>query len=161
MRWRKWRSPGPVEALPDDDGSWVTVLLADDNRTNRLVVEKMLTDCKIHLIEAQNGQEAVEMWCAHQPQLILMDISMPVMDGRAASQTIRQIEADMQLPPCRIVALTANVSPDDHDKMLAAGLNEVMTKPVRRASLLAMIRRNTAATGPATVMLPADQATGS
>lgn len=151
---------GPADQNRPEDGAPVTILLADDNRTNRLVVEKMLTDCNIDLIEAQNGQEAVELWCAHRPQLILMDISMPVMDGRAASQAIRQIEADMNLPPCRIVALTANAAPEDHDKILASGLNEVMTKPVRRASLLAMIRRNTAP-GLAAGALLQGRATGS
>ncbi len=119
----------------------MTVLVADDNATNRLIVEKMLSDCTLTLLTAENGQQAVDMWRTHRPDLILMDISMPVMDGRQASQMIRQVELANKLPRTSIVAVTADLLEQDGHRATEAGMNEVVVKPVRRAMLLDLILR--------------------
>ena len=115
------------------------VLVADDNATNRLVIEKMLRHCPIDLMTAENGQQAVETWRRDAPDLILMDVSMPVMNGREATQAIRAAERDAAMARTRIVAVTAAIGETDRAEVLAAGMDEVMTKPVRRAVLLAQI----------------------
>lgn len=118
------------------------VLVADDNATNRLIIEKMLRDCDIDLFSAQDGKEAVTLWSRHRPDLILMDISMPILDGREASRMIREIEAREHLPRTSIVAVTADavVQPDGND-VAEYGINEVVVKPIRRNVLLGLIRR--------------------
>jgi CheY-like chemotaxis protein len=117
------------------------VLVADDNATNRLIIEKMLRDCRIDLFSARDGKETVELWSRHRPDLILMDISMPVMDGREASRMIRDIEAREHLPRTSIVAVTADAAQQDGNGIAEYGINELVVKPIRRSVLLALIRR--------------------
>ena len=117
------------------------VLTADDNATNRLIIEKMLRDCDIELVSASDGQEAVNSWRQHRPDLILMDLSMPFMDGRAASRMIRQIELQERLPRTSIIAVTAEVLERDVNSIAEAGINDIMVKPVRRAQLIELISR--------------------
>lgn len=117
------------------------VLTADDNATNRLIVEKMLSSCEIELLTAQNGDEAVACWRRHRPDLILMDISMPVLDGREASRMIRSIEEREHLARTSIVAVTADVVEQNGNGIAEYGINELMIKPVRRSALLDLIRR--------------------
>ncbi|WP_299841654.1 ATP-binding protein [uncultured Paracoccus sp.] len=125
--------PGPMRRM--------RVLIADDNATNRLIIEKMLRDCNIDLVSAQDGKETVDLWSRHRPDLILMDISMPVMDGREASRTIREIEAREHLPRTSIVAVTADAVRQDGNGVAEFGINEVVVKPIRRSVLLSLIRR--------------------
>lgn len=112
-----------------------TVLLAEDNRTNRFLVQKLLKDLPLTLITAVNGKEAVEMVKAHQPQVVLMDMSMPVMDGLDATRFIRN---QMTIQP-HIIALTANAYRSDRQACLEAGMNGFLPKPVRRVELLKAI----------------------
>lgn len=125
--------PGPIRRM--------RVLVADDNATNRLIIEKMLRDCRIDLFSARDGKETVELWSRHRPDLILMDISMPVMDGREASRMIRDIEARERLPRTSIVAVTADAAQQDGNGIAEYGINELVVKPIRRSVLLALIRR--------------------
>ena len=117
------------------------VLIVDDNATNRLVLQKMLRLCEIEITSAEDGQAAVDLWQRDGHDLILMDISMPVLDGRAATAVIRRREEDQSLPRAAIVAVTAHVADEDADMLIAAGMDDVMTKPVRRQTLLAMLDR--------------------
>ena len=114
------------------------VLAAEDNRTNQLVFRKMLRDTAIDLHFAGNGREAVEMWESLQPDIIFMDISMPEMDGRDAARAIRSAEAGRgrHVP---IIALTAHAMDGDAEDILAAGIDRYMTKPLRRAAILAAL----------------------
>ena len=125
--------PGPMRRM--------LVLVADDNATNRLIIEKMLGDCKIDLFSARDGRETVEQWSRHRPDLILMDISMPVMDGREASRMIRTIEERERLPRTSIVAVTADAVQQDGHGIAEYGINELVVKPIRRTVLLSLIRR--------------------
>ena len=115
------------------------VLAAEDNRTNQLVFSKMVKDLQIDLKFANNGLEAVEAYSAFQPDLIFMDISMPEMDGKEATRTIRKQEQEsgVHVP---IVALTAHAMSGDDGEILAAGLDYYLTKPLRKAAITGKIQ---------------------
>ncbi len=108
------------------------VLLAEDNRTNRLLIRKFLSGLSVELLEAENGQLAVEMCDRHHPDIILMDMSMPIMDGITATKRIRNESGPQPL----IIALTANAFPDDREACLAAGMDGFLSKPVKKDQLL-------------------------
>ena len=112
------------------------VLVAEDNRTNRIVIEKMLKTLNIDLVFAENGQEAVDHFKWQQPDLLFTDISMPKMDGKEAARQIRAMESEDQLPRCPIVAITAHAMEGDADDILAAGIDHYLTKPVKKAALI-------------------------
>ena len=124
-----------------DDQPRMKVLIVDDNATNRLVLQKMLRLCEVEISSAEDGQAAVELWQRDGHDLILMDISMPVLDGRGATAVIRRQEEELSLPRTAIVAVTAHVADEDADMLIAADMDDVMTKPVRRQTLLAMLER--------------------
>ncbi len=115
------------------------VLVAEDNRTNRLVIEKMLKSLNIDLTFAENGQVAVEQFQWQRPDLLFTDISMPKMDGKQAARQIRAIEAETQADRCPIIAITAHAMEGDADEILAAGIDHYMTKPVKKAELVRLI----------------------
>ena len=98
------------------------VLAAEDNKTNRLVFSKMVKDADIELKFATNGVEAVELFQSFAPDMIFVDISMPIMDGKEATIEIRKIEADAggHIP---IVALTAHAMDGDDQGILASGID--------------------------------------
>ncbi|RZW12768.1 MAG: response regulator [Rhodobacteraceae bacterium] len=128
---------GPDEYLPDGGGARpMRVLVAEDNRTNRFVIEKMLKNLNIELSFAVNGQEAVDRYQWSPPDIIFTDISMPKMDGKEAARRIRAIEAEDNLPPCPIVAITAHAMDGDAENILSAGIDHYLTKPVRKADLI-------------------------
>jgi len=130
----------PVGARPADSaGRQMRILAAEDNRTNQLVLSKMIADLDIDLVFADDGQIAVETFARLQPDLIFMDISMPRMDGRAATRAIRQLPGGAQVP---IIALTAHATGGDHADILDCGLDGVLTKPIRKARLLDEIARH-------------------
>ena len=109
------------------------VLAAEDNATNRLVFAKMLTSFDVELEFAENGREAVALYERFRPDLVFMDISMPEMDGKAATRAIREIEAVRGWPRVPVVAMTAHAMAGDQDAILAAGLDHYMTKPLKKA----------------------------
>ncbi|WP_334193791.1 response regulator [Pararhodobacter sp.] len=135
--------PRPVPRLapaaaPAAAGRRMRILAAEDNRTNRLVFSKMIDGLAVDLTFAEDGLQAVEAFRDRKPDLIFMDISMPGMDGRAATREIRQMPGGAQVP---IVALTAHAMAGDQDDILAAGLDHVMTKPLKKPLLMEMIQR--------------------
>lgn len=111
------------------------ILVAEDNRMNALILRRMLEREALTLDFAENGAVAVDLFCTHHPDLVLMDMSMPVMDGLAATREIRRIEAEQQLPRVPIIALTANAFAEDRAACLAAGLDDFISKPVSRRDL--------------------------
>ena len=124
--------------VPEGGGRAMRVLAAEDNRTNRLVFSKMVAALDIELRFAGNGVEAVEGHRDFAPDLIFMDISMPEMDGKAATRCIREAEAGTgrHVP---IVAMTAHAMGGDEAEILAAGLDRYMTKPLSKAAITAEI----------------------
>jgi CheY-like chemotaxis protein len=115
------------------------VLAAEDNRTNQLVFQKMVKDLDIELAFAGNGREAVDMVDRFRPDMIFMDISMPEMDGREATRTIRAAEAAKGAGRVPIVALTAHAMDGDREAILAAGLDHYLTKPLRKTAIVERI----------------------
>jgi signal transduction histidine kinase/DNA-binding response OmpR family regulator len=117
--------------LPHTDT--LDILVAEDNKTNQLVFKKMAASFDVDLRFANNGFEAVEAYETRRPDIIFMDISMPGMDGKQATQKIREIEAGGYNVP--IIAVTAHAMEGDKEGILEAGLTDYMTKPLRKAAL--------------------------
>ncbi len=127
------------------------ILVAEDNDVNQLIIESMLQDFEIDLHFANNGHEAVSLCAELVPDIILMDWSMPEMDGLQATQVIRDREnsavaenvSSQQEPSseCIIVALTANAMRGDREKCIAAGMNDYLTKPIQKSSLVEMLEK--------------------
>lgn len=122
-----------VETVPDN-ARLMRVLAAEDNKTNQLVFRKMIKDLNIEVQMAANGIEAVAAFQSFVPDMIFMDISMPKMDGKEATQEIRKLEqaSGGHVP---IVALTAHAMEGDEQGILAAGLDYYLTKPLRKAAI--------------------------
>jgi hypothetical protein len=112
------------------------VLVVDDNLVNRKVVEALLKKLGIRAECLENGQEAVDaILGGARPDLILMDIQMPVMDGLLATTRIRQWEQDGGRPHLTIVALTAGAFEEDRRHCIAAGMDDFLPKPIRMDEL--------------------------
>jgi len=129
--------PPPTPDLPRR----MRILAAEDNRTNRLVFSKMIGALNVDLRFAENGRLAVEAFEEQRPDLVFMDISMPEMDGRAATRAIRALETGRGLPAVPVVAMTAHAMDDDEADILAAGLDHYMTKPLKKAVITEMVAR--------------------
>ena len=126
--------PAKEPPAPEPSGlSRPNVLVAEDNKTNQLVFRKMVSGFDISLRFANNGLEAVDAFKEQKPDLIFMDISMPRMDGKEATREIRKLEGEGPRVP--IVAVTAHAMSGDKDQILEAGLDDYLTKPVRKAAL--------------------------
>lgn len=113
------------------------VLYAEDNKTNQLVFRKMVKDLPLDLHIADNGRLAVEAFHALRPDMIFMDVSMPEMDGREATRLIRATGAGRDVP---IIALTAHAMQDEIDRILSAGMNAMLTKPLKKSELLSALQ---------------------
>ncbi len=120
------------------DLAGITVLIAEDNRTNRLLIQKYLEKLPINLQFAADGYEAVEATLATPPDLIFMDMSMPNMSGIEATEAIRA--SDVVQP--HIVALTANAFENEKRACFQAGMDDFLTKPIRRAELVECLQRH-------------------
>ncbi|MBW4522054.1 MAG: PAS domain S-box protein [Scytolyngbya sp. HA4215-MV1] len=114
------------------------ILLAEDNPANIETMSAYLEMRGYRLLLAGNGQEAIDLIQTHHPDLILMDIQMPGMDGLEA---IRQLRADSTLIQVPIIALTALAMPGDREQCLAAGATDYFTKPVRLTQLATRIHQ--------------------
>lgn len=115
------------------------LLLVDDVSENRFLVRAFLQHSGLDIMEAENGAEAVERFEAFRPDIVLMDMRMPVLDGFAATRAIRQREAVLNLAPIRIVALTASALPDEIRQTREAGCDMHLTKPLRMPDLQAAL----------------------
>ncbi|MDP7151149.1 MAG: response regulator [Paracoccaceae bacterium] len=127
-----------VQVIRPPDTGRLRILAAEDNRTNRMVLGKMLKDLDIDLHFAEDGEQAVALFAKLQPDLIFMDISMPKVDGREATRRIRDMESGAPVP---IVALTAHALKDDEEDIRKAGLDDYLTKPLRKPALYDVIEK--------------------
>jgi len=116
----------------------VKILLAEDTETNIMVVGDYLESLGYALTIAMNGREALEKAMETQPDIILMDIQMPVMDGLEAT---RQLRADPHFADVPIIALTALAMNGDRERCLEAGATDYISKPVSLKKLKEMIER--------------------
>ena len=117
------------------------VLIVEDNPVNQRLIQKVVTNlgCRWHTVE--NGRVAVDEVARNQPDLILMDLHMPVQDGLETTAKIRSGAAGAAACNVWIVALTADARDEQRTRVLAAGANDYLTKPVRLPELVAAFRR--------------------
>lgn len=101
------------------------ILLIDDSRATRSIVAKTLLSHECEILEAANGQLGLDAARAHQPDLIILDMTMPVMDG---VETLRALQADETLKPIPVIMLTANSNPEEMTQMKALGASDYITK---------------------------------
>ncbi|HEX8853430.1 MAG TPA: response regulator [Pyrinomonadaceae bacterium] len=120
-----------------EDGRPV-VLVVEDFEDNRFMMRRLLEMSGYRVVEAVNGQEAVETAQRERPDLILMDLSLPLLDGLAATRRIRQQDGLSKVP---IVAVSAHDTADFHADALAAGCNEYVTKPIDFDQLEGLLSR--------------------
>jgi CheY-like chemotaxis protein len=113
------------------------ILYVEDNEDNVYVLETRLKRQGYEMVIARDGAEGVAMASSEKPDLILMDLSLPVMDGWEATRRIKADPATRSIP---VIAITANAMAGDRDKALAAGCDDFDTKPVVLARLLEKIR---------------------
>jgi CheY-like chemotaxis protein len=130
--------PGPAALAPSAaiEGGQLRVLAAEDNPTNQLVLKTLLAQAGIDVHVVGDGEAAVAAWRDGAWDLVLMDLQMPVLDGLAATRAIRRLEAAEGLPRTPIVAVTANAAAERLADYLAAGLDDVVPKPIQFARLL-------------------------
>jgi CheY-like chemotaxis protein len=122
-----------------DDGR-VRVLIAEDNEVNQIVFRQIMQMADVSFRIVDNGEKAVDAWKALAPELVLMDVSMPVMNGLDATREIRRLEsASNRRTP--IVGVTAHAIKGDMEKCMAAGMDDYVTKPVSPDSLLAKVEK--------------------
>lgn len=109
------------------------VLLVEDHETNRNMLSRGLTRNGYDVVIAVDGQEGVDMATSEKPDLILMDMSVPVLDGWEATRRLKADPATASIP---VIALTAHATETDREKALAAGCDDVDAKPIELPRLL-------------------------
>jgi two-component system sensor histidine kinase/response regulator len=140
---------GGARSLPEtaeptgapEDTAPLRILLAEDAPDNRFLIQAYLKKLPYRIEIAENGSVAIEKFKASRPDLVLMDVQMPEVDGLAATRAIRQWESEQGLSSTPIIALTASALDEDVRRSLAAGCDEHVSKPVRKPVLLAAIRK--------------------
>jgi PAS domain S-box-containing protein len=111
------------------------ILIAEDKWTNRKLLREMIEAIGFQVREAKNGQEALNIWSNWQPHLIWMDLQMPELNGRQATQQIRQIEADLSVQPTKIIAISAGIFWDTREELIQAGCDDFVIKPFREQEI--------------------------
>ncbi|WIY24400.1 ATP-binding protein [Parasedimentitalea psychrophila] len=138
-----YSSPSQSEVQPDDgsarDAGIKSILLVDDTASNRMVVRAFLKKSEVEITEATNGAEALECLERQPVDLILLDMKMPVMDGRETLAEMARRGGRIGATP--VIMLTANAAPEDRERYLALGVAGYIAKPVRKSVLLSEIRR--------------------
>jgi signal transduction histidine kinase/CheY-like chemotaxis protein len=141
-------APAAPETAPKAAQS-LSVLVAEDNEINALLIRALLSKLGHRPEGVTGGVAAVDAWAKacerNEPyDLVLMDIHMPGLDGLAATRRIRSLEIENGAERTNIVALTANAFPEDRQAALAAGMDELLVKPIDRAALERILQRNPA-----------------
>ena len=117
----------------------IKALIADDKPTNRHLLSKMLERAGFVTKEVNDGKQAVELWQAWYPDIILMDLVMPVMDGTTA---IKEIRRQTTLPQPVIIAVTASILRDEKEGVLKQGANDFLSKPFLEGELFYLIEKH-------------------
>jgi CheY-like chemotaxis protein len=130
------------------DGSRVDILVAEDNEVNQLVFTQILSESLYTFTIVGNGRLAVEAYGEMKPRMILMDVSMPEMNGIEATAAIRRLEAETgtHLP---IVGVTAHALKGDRERCIEAGMDDYLPKPISPKALLEKVEKWVRATSPA------------
>lgn len=114
------------------------ILLIEDNEMNRDMLSRRLTRKGFHVIVAENGKKGLEMTKAEKPDLVLMDMNLPEIDGWNATKTIKLDKAIKHIP---VIALTSHAMTGDKERAFAAGCDEYEPKPIDFSALLTKIHR--------------------
>ena len=117
------------------------LLVVEDNEVNRMVVRMMIGAEGFDIVEAHDGQAAIDLLQRRRFDLVLMDVSMPVMDGIEATRALRALEAGAGAPRTPVIGLTAHVMERDVKQCFDAGMDDYLAKPVRKDALLAALNR--------------------
>src|SRR6516164_7554771 len=117
------------------------ILVVEDQEDNRQILRDLLGNAGYELIEAENGEQALAAVTKQRPDLILMDIQLPIMDGYEAT---RRIRANPDMTTIPIIAVTSYALAGDEAKALAAGCNAYVTKPFSPRALLAKVQEQLA-----------------
>ena len=134
------RTTSTIQKIQPNTTSEITILLAEDNAVNMLLARTILnrTAPNARLVEAKNGLEALNYCLSEVPDIIFMDVQMPLMNGYEATERIRKVEALAKVP---IVALTAGNVQSEKERCLAAGMNDFVTKPVVEETIGLMLNK--------------------
>ncbi|MFY0662451.1 MAG: response regulator [Shimia sp.] len=139
MEVQAGRLEAEAQPQPGEPLNGMRILVAEDNRVNQLVISKMLGPTGANLQFVPDGQQAVDAYKAGECDLILMDLSMPVLGGLEATRQIRAYEKDVARPACKIIAVTANAQPSDAEACMKAGMDDFLSKPFRKGELISII----------------------
>ena len=115
-----------------------TILIVEDNEKNMKLARDILQAKGYATLEAVNGEDGVRMAFERKPDLVLMDIQLPDIDGIAA---LKQIRTNPTLDAIPVVAVSASVMPDDHQKIVNSGFDAFITKPINLKQFLAAVQR--------------------
>jgi CheY-like chemotaxis protein len=114
------------------------ILIVEDQLENQLLLKRLMSDLGLETKLAENGKESIRIFQEWQPDLIWMDRRMPVMDGEEAARHIRQLPRGDKV---KIVAVTASAFKEEHEAMIAAGMDEVVSKPYRFEEICSSLTR--------------------
>ena len=114
------------------------ILVVEDNETNMYLISFILKENNYEVIEAGNGEQGIEIAIKEKPDLVIMDIQLPGIDGLETTRRIRESEADSEIP---IVALTSYAMVGDKEKALAAGCNGYIEKPINTETFMGEIEK--------------------
>ena len=114
------------------------ILVVEDNEINMYLCSRILKSSGYEVIEARNGEEGVELAIKEKPDLILMDIQLPDIDGLEATKRIRESEADGEIP---IIALTSYAMAGDREKAISVGCTSYIEKPINPETFIAEIEK--------------------
>ncbi len=116
-----------------------SILVVDDNELNLKLAQKILAISGYEVIGAARGEQAIEMACARRPDLILLDIRLPDIDGLEVLRRLRSLPETKAIP---IVAMTAQALPEEVDRFVAAGCDGYIQKPISLQSFRAEVQRH-------------------
>jgi CheY-like chemotaxis protein len=120
------------------EGTLKTALVVEDNAVNRELLRELLSSRDYAVEEAENGLQALEMMKHSKPDVLLLDLNMPVLDGFATLRRVREDPALLALP---VLAVTASAMRGDEEKALEAGFDGYLSKPVKSAALFQALER--------------------
>ena len=127
------------------DKNWqhIQILVVEDKWENRLLLKSLLLQVGLKVLEATNGQKAIEQFLRYRPALIFMDIRMPLMSGIEATQKIRKLPQGKQ---AKIIAITAHAFEEFREDILAVGCDDLIRKPYRKSEIYESIKKHVGAT---------------
>jgi CheY-like chemotaxis protein len=130
--------PGRIVGLVPGQPEY-RILIVEDQIENSMLLHRILAEVGLTTKVAKNGIEGMELFQKWKPQLILMDIRMPIMDGLEATRQIRKLEGGDKV---KIVAITASVFEDERDRVMIAGMNDFLRKPYRPEEIFSCLTSN-------------------